>query len=204
MLTARRGPIVTRVAALGASPSSAPDAWKLDGDRLRHPTLVAGATLQLLPELRLGLAHARGPWLGRIEQGTLDAGASRFDYQQNIWNAEFVFARGRTTVRGELFVDRWQVPNLEQEPGDISWYLESMWKAGTGLFLAARWSEIRFDELDAATATEPWDHDVRRIQLGAGYRILRNIGVRLEYLRARTSTIDPRDNLISLQMWWEF
>jgi len=204
MVTARWGALATRAAALSASPSSAPEEWDLDTDRLRHPTLVGGATVQVLPELRIGLAHARGPWLGPIEEGTLPAGTHATDFLQKIWNAELVFARGRTTMRSELFIDSWEVPNLQDDPGDVSWYLESSWKAAAGLIIAARWSEIRFQHLDGDTTAGPWDHDVRRLQLGAGYRILHNTGIRVEYLRGWTRGIDPRDDLVSVQVWWDF
>ena len=45
---------------------------------------------------------------------------------------------------------------------------------------------------------------MRRIQIGAGYRLLRNTELRAEYLVSRTDGADPRDNLLSLQWWWEF
>jgi hypothetical protein len=45
---------------------------------------------------------------------------------------------------------------------------------------------------------------VRRVQVGAGYRILRNTGLKTEYMVSRTSGEDPADNLFSVQWWWAF
>jgi hypothetical protein len=73
-----------------------------------------------------------------------------------------------------------------------------------GLDLAARFSEIRFPTMSADGASGEWDHDVRRLQLGASYRILRNTGVRLETMLNRTAGADPPDDLLSIQWWWAF
>jgi class 3 adenylate cyclase len=204
MLSAAFGDLVLRAAALSASPSSAPDEWDLDSDRLQHPSVVVGAAMQIVPELRLGVAYNRGPYIAVIEEGPLPPGTEPNDFDQEIWNAEAVFSRGRTTMRGEIFFDRWEVPNLTADPRDLSWYVETQYKATAGLTLAARWNEIRFNDLDAGTIDEPWDRDLRRLQFGAGYRILRNTGISAEYMLSRTDDADPRDNLFSVQWWWAF
>jgi hypothetical protein len=204
MVSAAFGDLVLRAAAMSAPPSSAPAEWDLDSDRLRNPSFIAGASLQVIPELRLGLAWNRGPYLGVIEEGPLPAGSEAHDFDQEMWNALAVFSRGRTTVRGEVFVNRWEVPNLTTDPRDVSWYLETEYTATAGLTLAARWNEMRFNDLEAGSASQPWDRDVRRLQVGAGYRILRNTGLKAEYMVSRTSGEDPADNLFSVQWWWAF
>jgi hypothetical protein len=204
MLSFQLGPLALRAAAMSAASSSGPEQWELDLDRFSVPTWIAGATVQILPELKLGAAVHRGPFLDRIETGTLPAGSEKSDFIQEIWNGELFFARGNSAIRAEIFLDTWEVPNLTEDPGDISWYVEARQKLVAGLFVAGRWSEIRFDELLRNTTPEPWDHDVRRFQLGGGYRILQNTELRAEYLINRTSGSDPRDNLFSLQWWWAF
>jgi hypothetical protein len=204
MLNAGAGPIMAHVAAVSAAPSSAPEQWSLDADRLRRPTVVAGVAWQLSPELRIAGAFARGPWLGEIASGTLPAGTEPDDFAQQVWNAEVVFRRGRTTLRGEAFIDRWEVPNLADDPRDVSWYLEAVQGVRAGLDVALRFNEIRFPAMSAGGVSGEWDHDVRRLQLGASYRILRNTGVKLEAMLNRTAGEDPRDDLFSIQWWWAF
>jgi hypothetical protein len=68
-------------------------------------------------------------------------------------------------VRGELFLDRWQVPNLSTDPRDVSWYIESSYDVTAGLFVATRWNEIRFNRLPFNGLAEAWVYDVRRIRL---------------------------------------
>jgi hypothetical protein len=204
MVTAGAGPLTAHGAVVSASPSSAPEQWSFDADRLRHPTFVMGAAWQPAPELRIAGAFARGPWLGAIASGVLPAGASTGEFAQQIWNAEVVFRRGRTTLRGEAFIDRWEVPNLSDDPRDVSWYIEGVQGVSAGLDLAVRFNEIRFPAISANGVTGEWDHDVRRLQLGAAYRIMRNTGVKLEAMLNRTAGNDPRDDLFSIQWWWAF
>jgi hypothetical protein len=194
------GNLALRAAVSSAAPSSAPEEWQ----RLRAPSYVLGASYQIVPELRLGLAWSRGPYLADIEAGSLPEGAATEDFVQEIWNAEAVFTRGRTTVRAELFLDRWQVPNLSTDARDVSWYIESSYDISAGLFVATRWNEIRFNKLPSNGFEETWDHNARRIQFGAGYRILHNTGVRAEYILNRTQGVDPPDNLWAVQGWWSF
>ena len=204
MLSASVGPLAMRAALASAAASSASEEWGLDGDRLQSPSFTLGADYQLVPELRLGLAWTRGPYLADIETGNLPQGTSESDFVQELLSAEAVFERGRTTVRGEVFLDRWEVPNLDDDPVDVAWYAETRYDLTAGLFVAARWNEMRFNDLPLGDTKEAWDHDVRRIQIGAGYRIVQNSGVRAEYALSRTDGIDPRDDLFALQWWWQF
>jgi class 3 adenylate cyclase len=204
MVSAAAGSVTAHAAVMSASPSSPPEQWSFDSDRFRAPSIVLGAAWQVVPELRVAAAFGRGPYLGDIESGLLPAGKEPDDFVQAIWNGEVVFRRGRTTLRGEAFIDRWEVPNLDDDPRDISWYMEGVHGLTAGLDIAARWSEIRFPTLNAGGLTGEWDHYVGRLQMGAGYRILRNTGVKIEAMLNRTSGPDPRDNLFAIQWWWAF
>ncbi|MGH2600406.1 MAG: hypothetical protein ACRDJ9_13600, partial [Dehalococcoidia bacterium] len=102
-----------------------------------------------------------------------------------------------------------EVPNLPEDPLDVSFYVEGATRLFAGVFIATRYSEIRFNRMGegttAARAGERWDLNQRRLQLGGGYRLVHNAELRAEYLvNQTTGTADPRDNLLSLQLWWAF
>ena len=143
----------------------------------------------------------------------LPAGARAEDYTQQIWGAEAVFAYGRTKLRGEIFHDMWQVPNVRDEPADLSWYLEGEQDLAAGLAVAARYGRIHFMGLEPGPGdpsygsglASRWDYDVSRLQIGAGYRLARNAGIRIEGTFNDTSGPHlVRNNLTALQLWWEF
>lgn len=204
LLAGQFGRFDARAGITSAAPSGPPAMWKLDGDRLRHPSLVAAAGFAFRPELRVNAYYSQGPYLDEPALPVLPAGTDLDEFDQRMIGAEVIFQRGLTTLRAEAFVNRWDVPNITQDVRDVAYSVEGKIKLTPGLFAAARYGELRFNELSAASRTEDWDHDTRRFQLGGGYRLLRNSELRAEYLINRTSGDDPRDNLFSLQWWWAF
>lgn len=200
------GPVSVQAGVVSAVASSEPDAWGLDLERFETPGFVAGVEYRVTPELRLGASYHRGPFMEPLTQGTLPAGAELTDFAQELWGAEAVYQRGRITVRGEAMADEWELPNLTERPGDLSYYLEGSVKLSAGLFAAARFGELRFSRLEhSVRGEEAWDRDVRRVQLGLGYRVLRSLELRGEYMFSRTlEGADPRDDLVSVQVWWGF
>lgn len=209
LTTAGLGPFGARFAVLGTAPSGEPETWELAGRRFRHPSLMAGVGYQIMPDLSIGVAWSRGPYLEPLTEGTLPAGSQISDFVQETAAVDAAYARGRTRFRAEFFFNRWEVPNLPEDPLDISFYVEGATRLVAGVFIAARYGEIRFNRMGegttAARAGERWDLNQRRLQLGGGYRLVHNAELRAEYLVNQTTGMaDPRDNLLSLQFWWAF
>jgi adenylate cyclase len=195
-----------RLAVVNSAPASAPREWTPDFDRAPAPSLVANLGYQLRPELRLGASFSTGPFLEPVVEESLPAGRGRRDFHQQIWNANLAFSRGRTEAHAELFVNRWEVPNLAAPPRDLSYYAEVKVKLSPGLSVAARYNAIHFNRMARASGErEFWDHGVRRWQFAGGYRLTRGSGLRAEYLLNRSDA--PRDggaDLFALQWWWAF
>lgn len=201
-----------RLGMMNSAPSSEPAVWGWDADRFQHPSLVANVGLQLNPALRLEGSWNRGPYLEPPIDGSPDPGWEWHEYLQEIFGFEAVYAAGAGVLRGEILADRWEVPNVPDDAWDLSYYVEGQMDVATGAYLAARWGEIRFNELGpgggyGGAGQDPrWDYDVRRIQIAGGYRVVRNAGVRAEYMLNHTDhpSGDPSDNLFSVQAWWQY
>jgi class 3 adenylate cyclase len=202
------GKLDLRVALTSTAPSSPPETWDFNDVDFDRPSIVFAAGYPVVPELRLNGYYSRGPFLQELRAGTLPAGTELSDFLQTVWGGEAVFARGPATLRAEAFTNQWELPNIPDDVRDLSYSVEAAYKLTAGLFAAARFGEIRFNELSELPGVRPaedWDHDIRRIQLGAGYRFLRNTEFRVEYLFSRTAGAnDPQDDLFSLQWWWSF
>lgn len=214
MLLGGFGKTALRVAAMNSAPSSEPDQWTWDAARFEHPSIVANLAYQASPELRLEGSYNRGPYLRPDIINALDQGWAYTDYLQEIWGLEAVFMKGRGVLRGEAFADRWDVPNVPDNVWDLSYYVEGELTLAPGLFGAARIGQMIFNHLDSATAAggaygptdeSRWDYNITRLQLGAGYRFLPNAELRAEYMLSRTGgPADPDDNLLSVQLWWQY
>lgn len=211
MLLGDVGPLSWRAGVMNSAPSSEPEEWGL-ARGFDAPSVVLNAGVQVIPALRVELSYDRGPWL-RPDVAGLPAGASHSDYDQSIIGAEAVFKYGGTVLRGELFHDTWGVPNVGYGVVDVSWYAEAQQTLAAGFTLAARYGRIHFLPLeveewtspDGTEVSVPWDFDVGRLQLGAGWRMLRNAGVRAELsLNESRDPVERRNDLWSAQLWWEF
>ena len=116
-----------RVAAMNSAPSSAPDAWAWDGDRLRDPSWVVAARVRPSIDLDLGLSWNKGPWMEpfttELEPPPSAPGASvpgYRDFDQEILAADVTFARGPTMLRAEAMLDRWAVPQIDSRADGAS------------------------------------------------------------------------------------
>jgi hypothetical protein len=198
------GPFDYRAGVLSAAPSSRPEMWGFDGDQFGRPSIVAAAGYRVIPALRANVYFSHGSYMDELTQGTLPAGTDLDEYTQRLLGGELVFALGQTSLRAEAYHGRWRVPNLPEDPTDVSYSIEGTVKLSAGMFAAARYGGITYNEMGDGASASKWDHDIRRLQIGAGYRLLRNVEIRAEQLFSRTSGSDPRDDLFSIQLWWEF
>jgi hypothetical protein len=179
--------------------------WNYQIGQKIHPSYVVHVGYRIVPELYLGAAYNAGPYLddrarASIEEGQLNS------YKQKIWEVEFLFERGKTQIRGEVFHDTWEVDNVLDEAVDVSGYMEIKQKFMTGFYAALRYGTIRFNEIRLSSGEkEAWDFDARRWQTALGYRIFRELEVRGEYMWNHTDgPQDPEDDLFSLQCRLEF
>ena len=204
MLLGSFGPLNIRLAAMNSAPSSEPEAWEFDSDQLERPSFVAHAGFQIGPELRLGASYNRGSFLEEDMQPALPEAGELSDYTQQLIGLEATWMRGMFELRGEVIHDTWEIPRVTDDVIDISYYVESKLKVLTGGYVAARFGQMRFNEI-ARTAgpEEEWDYLATRWQFAAGYRFTQSLDARAEYMLNTTAgPIDPNDNLFALQLSW--
>ena len=196
-----------RAAVMNSAPSSEPSQWNALDPGEHGPSYVAHLGVQVVPELRLGVSWDRGGYLqNQLSGAPLPAGEGIDHYFQEIWGFEASFARGPVEARGELLLDRWDVPNVTDYPRDVSFYAESKVKLTPGVFAAARYSGIRFSRIsNGAGGRERWDYPADRLQLAAGYRLGRTTEVRAEYMLNSTDAPPAgNDDLVSVRWSWQF
>ena len=106
------------------------------------------------------------------------------------------------------------MPNVADDPIDISWSVEGRREVHPDLFVAARVGQIRFNDVRVSAigynglpvfGYEAWDYNVRRLQVAFGHRLASNAEIRAEFMSNVTEgPIDPEDDLFSVQFWWAF
>ncbi|MCP5049103.1 MAG: porin family protein [bacterium] len=109
-------------------------------------------------------------------------------------------------LRAELLWDTWEVPNVTDNPRDLSYYLEIMYKFRPGFYGAFRYNAIHFNKISLSSGgKEQWDYNIQRWQLGLGYRFSPVLEVKAEYMLNHTSgPMDPKDDLVAIQWTLRF
>jgi hypothetical protein len=153
-----------------------------------------------LAGVRLGMSGAYGPYLIQALAPALPPGASISDYHQELGVADAEFMIGNLELRGEGARNWWQSPFVGAL-GVTTGYGELKYALSWGGFVAGRWDAMRFSKVENSSGDRiPWDHDVTRIETGAGYRFDRNTVVKLVYQHTRfdTPTVLPASRTVSM------
>lgn len=172
---------------------------------MRHPSLVAGVTAAVTPELALGASYNRGPWLEELTRGTFPAGRDRWYYLQTLVSVEATWARGPVMIRGEAVHDEWEVPNVPEAPVELGGNVEVQADLAAGLFVGVRAGVLDFRPVEVSTGTRDWDYDVERYEASLGYRLDRNAGILASWAsQSGRSTLERAESLLAVRLWWAF
>ena len=203
-----------RAAWQNSAPSSEPEEWGWNEAGTDRGNWIGALGWRFAPWIRVELSYSQGPYLQREVTGPLPGDADLSEYNQFIWGGEVLFEMAHTQVRGEVFHDRWQVPNVATDPIDISWSVEAREELHPDLFVAARLGQVRFNDVRVSSigydglpvlGEEQWDYNIRRLQVGFGHRVATNAEIRAEFMTNQTEgPVDPADDLFSVQFWWAF
>jgi hypothetical protein len=139
-----------------------------------------------IPALRIGVSGAYGPYLVKELTPKLPPGKVATDYHQRLAMADFELLMGHLELRAEAAMNRWESPivgNLDSQTG----YAELKYTLGLGAYLAGRYDVLRFAEIKGSNGVSlPWDANVTRYEVGAGYRFDRSTLAKIVYQNTTT------------------
>ncbi len=165
-----------------------PSAAQAGRDNNQDKSIMGRVGLAPLPGLRFGVSGSTGAYLSDDVEATLPPGRSAESYDQTLFMADIEYATGRFELRGEGALNTWETPSL----GDLTvrgYYVEGKYAFPVGAFVALRFDQLRFDEVQGSTGpARPWDDDVTRLEGGVGYRFDRHVIAKLVY---QDNTLDP-------------
>ena len=150
--------------------------------------------------LRFGVSGAFGPYLVESLNEQLAPGQNVSQFHQALGMVDAEFATGHLELRAEGAWNTWQTPTV----GDLdvtTGYVEMKYSFPFGAFAAGRLDGMRFSEIeDSSGAAHGWDSNVSRWELGAGYRIDRNILTKLVYQHTTLEGHDVSPSLVAAQL----
>jgi hypothetical protein len=175
---------------------------------------IAGRVeLRPVTGLIVGASAARGPFLTDAVARELgyDGGASQFE--QTAWGADVEYSRGYYLLRFESILSAWRLPIVRAPALDAplraaSTSVEGRYKITPALYAAARLDHIGFSDVVATQTTAPWDAPFTRVEIGAGYSIVRNLQVKVSAQHnvrdALTGRLPRHANLAATQVVFWF
>jgi hypothetical protein len=120
--------------------------------------------------------------------------ASRF-FNQNIGR---VFDN-RRTVYSEWFAFRFETPLVAEDLDALGGFVEARVDVAPGWYVAGRYGGLFFSDVTAAATTASWSPEVHRSELALGYRVSREMLLKLDWQRT-TQASGFTQNLLAAQL----
>jgi hypothetical protein len=178
--------------------SSHPDSWR--GNGFGDPSWALRLGYRPDAAWAFGVSGSRGPWLEDSVPG-IDRG----DFQQTTLGLDGRWAHGRMLVTGEVILSEFETPDA----GDLrtaSWFVGGRYKVSPGVWLATRFGQtFANDAKSPAGADVPWQADVWRAEIAAGWQVTPSLLLKAGY--AFTHTDDGGDSgeqLAGVGVGWQF
>ena len=200
------GTFDARLAWVNAAPSERPLEW--DQQRLDFDVYNFSGRVGWNPFIgfRLGVSASHGPYLSeRVE----DAGVDQDKFAQTLVGLDLEYAIGHLQLFAEIYGSRWEVPNVDDDPVAVSWYVEGRYKLSgilPGLYVCARVGQIFANEIDRPSGgSATWERTSYRTEIGAGWFVYVNLLLKAEYeINHTNGPNDPRDNMASFSLSLSF
>jgi hypothetical protein len=180
--------IVSATAAITTGTLSNP-LFKEDNDGRQ---LAARVEVRPAAGLVAGTSFARGAFVSQsAARAAVGSEANENSYAQTAWGADLEYSHGYYLIRAETIFSSWRLPTatppatqmpIEDALTAFSTSLEGRYKVQPRLYVAARFDRLMFSDItDATGLSQPWDAPVRRIEVGTGYSLQRNLVLKLSY-----------------------
>ena len=150
------------------------------------PQVSARVAVHPVPGFVLGGSVSHGTFFTRALTGTLGTADEHGANDQTATGFDAEYARGHLIVRAEGIHSSWRVPRLAppyltESLGAFAFDIEGRYRLLPGLYAAIRVDRLDFTEVCGTAECLPWDAPVRRIEVGGGYTIRRNIVLKGSY-----------------------
>jgi len=187
-----------------ASLSSRPESWSATEVGFDNPTVSGRLGFRPSQMWNFGVSASEGPYL-RSEVAGLPNGRGLSDYREFLIGQDVSFAWHHLQLWAEFYEASFEVPRVG-DAGTFAYYLEVKYKLAPQIFLAARWNQQLFGDVeDAFHVDHQWGHDLARVDFSVGYRFTENMQLKLEYnFQKETSGPGNENNFVAAQLTVRF
>ena len=141
--------------------------------------VAARVAVRPMVGLLIGVSAARGEFIARRLTESI-APSEGSGSVQRAFGLDLELARDHWMVRSDAVLSDWTLPILQRpfvhNPlRAVSASVEGRYTILPGLYAAVRIDALAFNKVSGSSQTVPWDAAVRRVEVGAGYRLQRNV-----------------------------
>jgi hypothetical protein len=165
-----------------------------------------------------GASYARGAFLRDDAVRAATADMHTPQYMQTSWGADLEYSRDHLILRSEGIFTAWEMPPcltcdvvrrtpaIDSPLRATTLSVEGKYAILPGFYVAARVGRLGFSEITGTTRTAPWDAPVKRLEVGGGYSIQRNLLAKASYQRNRRDggRLVSTANLVGVQLVYWF
>jgi hypothetical protein len=150
---------------------------------------------------------ARGEFLDRRVRALMPD--SEQDYDQRAAEVDVEYSRDHWLVRAETVWSTWRMPiGTTGTPTRLraaATAIEGRYTLSPGWYAAARVEHLGFNRIASATEVDEWDAPVRRVEIGGGYYVQRNLIARTSLqINRRDGGRVRRSHLLAAQLLYWF
>lgn len=146
-------------------------------DDNRGKQIAVRATATPTTGLIIGASIADGEFLDRRVRAVLPD--TNHDYGQQAAEVDVQYSRDHWVARAETVISRWTIPvgtdGAAATLRAASTAVEGRYTFAPGWYGAARFEHLGFNRIGTAAQTDEWEAPVRRLEVGAGYYLQRNL-----------------------------
>ncbi|MCH7934878.1 MAG: hypothetical protein IIC36_12880 [Gemmatimonadetes bacterium] len=192
--------------SLGVTPGSLSNPLTSRGDD--GIQVLARVGIEPTLGFRIGASAAVGPYIGRAQSARDTPSSfpgSPTDYVQRLVGYDFEYSRGKVRIFSEAYWNSWEAPLVTELLKMWGGYAEARYDIAPGLFASARYGRLWFGDISATSdglgERVKWDDEVWRWEAALGYRLIREILVKLDWQHTEFVTGgNAALNLLALQL----
>jgi len=185
--------------------SSRPESWSITDNGFDRPTI--SARIGYRPDLawKFGLSVSEGAYFTDDALPGLPRGTDLNDFKEKVIAQDISFAWRHWQFWAEVYEARFEVP-LVGNADTLGYYLEAKYKFTPQCFGALRWNQQLFDDIpNGEGSTQPWGHDLWRMDAALTYRFTPHTQLKLQYsLQHEAAVADDTSHLLAAQFTLRF
>ena len=188
-----------------ASLSSRSSIWDASNHGWSNPTVSGRLGIRPSASWNFGTSLSQGAYMQPIAQSTLPRGTDVGDFLQSTVAVDASFAWRHLQIWSEVFISQFEIPSVG-DANTLAYFVEAKYAFSPQFFGALRWNQQYFgDVTNGKGQQEPWDRDLWKFDIAAGWRLTRHLQTKLQYSYShQDSFLQQGENLVAAQITLKF